>query len=174
MPVVEPEAEFSPPESDLAPIELQVEDPGGRLQDIPDPAVRSQVARQRGRKGALSPTRRKGAGNTPIPPGGMRRNGLVAGVGAHDPLSTLRHEAQFAKLSSDRIRAATELARAERAEHEQVTDEVALWLARRDTIALLPPQEALGWLLGEMAREEEGQSSEVEEDDEEGHDILPP
>lgn len=119
-------------------------------------------------------------------PPGRERDGssrTVAGSAAQaspppddtDPLAILRHEAKHAPLPSDRIRAATELARAERAALEVETDEARLWLARRDTLLTLPPHERLAWLLGEM-KEEEGEGGDTATDAPDGwadDDIVP-
>jgi len=92
-----------------------------------------------------------------------------------DPLLILAHEAQHAPLPSDRIRAASELARARRAQEEQQTDEVQLWIARKSTLLTLPMRERLTWLIGELQEEEEGGDPDqgVEEEGD-GNDIVPP
>ena len=91
-------------------------------------------------------------------------------------LVRLRHEAENAPLPADRIRAAEALLRAERAESEHVTDEVALWNARREALDLLPPQERLEWLLGVMREEGEGGDTQQLEAPEgwADDDIVPP
>lgn len=109
------------------------------------------------------------------------RDGSGAGVAAsapqeNDAIAVLRHWSQNAPLPSDRIRAATELARAERAQAEVVTDEAQLWHARLSVMLTIPPHERLTWLLGEMREEEEAVPPAVlvEEDGWPDDDIVPP
>lgn len=88
------------------------------------------------------------------------------------PRERLAYEMENATLPADRIRAASELGRLERAELEQQSDEVALWVARRNALQELPPATRLDWLLGEMRAESEGAAQEGEDD--EGSWALPP
>ena len=53
-------------------------------------------------------------------------------------------------LDTSKVQAARVLATLEAERSEGTTDEVALWLARRDAMLTLPPHERLTWLLGEM------------------------
>lgn len=99
-----------------------------------------------------------------------QRDGSGASVAMPAPQDTpaarLRHEMEHAALPSDRIRAADALARLERAELEEQSDEVALWLARRDTLLTIPPQQRLEWLLGVMREGSTG--------DDDGEWLAPP
>lgn len=173
MPEPESPAPSAPPsDTPLEGEDEPVRDPGGRLQDIEDPVLRSAVARQRGSKGAQSTHARARASSTergarPVP--GSRTADPSA---PFDPLERLRYESEHAALPSDRIRAATELARAERARAEGDSDEVAQVLAWRAALLTLPSHERLDWLLGEVRNASEGH--EEESDDDEGGWLVPP
>lgn len=189
----EPEPESAPPLSDAAspppPDDTQgegeqVRDPGGRLQDIADPDERRAVARLRSargnaRKAALRDAQRDEAASptSPTSPTGGQGagNGSVTGAVPFDPLTTLRDLAQNAKLQSDRIRAATELARAERALAEVAGDEERAWLAVRDALVTLPPSDRMTWLLGYVVSDmDDVPSTDDEEEDGDGGWLEPP